>query len=205
MDECNAAREVKKAKVPILFIHGSADTFVPCSISFRKLTGGKNMVCRTIREILVQSEQKFGVEDAVRYKLKKDIIESKSYSQLRKDSESFSCPLEVLGEQGSHIAIIGMNSYEWIVTYFGTVNYSSVAVPLDVSLPADELCELIDRADVTTLVVDEIRKDVAAVAKQKCPKLKYVVSMEKAESDDEKRTSCGSFCCRRRFCIVMPL
>lgn len=32
MDECNAAREVKKAKVPILFIHGDADTFVPCSM-----------------------------------------------------------------------------------------------------------------------------------------------------------------------------
>ena len=32
LDECNAAREVKKAKVPILFIHGSADTFVPCSM-----------------------------------------------------------------------------------------------------------------------------------------------------------------------------
>lgn len=32
MDECNAAREVKKAKVPILMIHGDADTFVPCSM-----------------------------------------------------------------------------------------------------------------------------------------------------------------------------
>lgn len=32
MDECNAKRELKKAKVPILFIHGSADTFVPCSM-----------------------------------------------------------------------------------------------------------------------------------------------------------------------------
>lgn len=30
MDECNAKLEVRKAKVPILFIHGSADTFVPC-------------------------------------------------------------------------------------------------------------------------------------------------------------------------------
>lgn len=32
MDECNAAREVRKAKVPILMIHGEADTFVPVSM-----------------------------------------------------------------------------------------------------------------------------------------------------------------------------
>lgn len=32
MDECNAKREVEKATVPILFIHGEADTFVPCSM-----------------------------------------------------------------------------------------------------------------------------------------------------------------------------
>lgn len=32
MDECNAKYEVRKAKVPILFIHGDADTFVPCSM-----------------------------------------------------------------------------------------------------------------------------------------------------------------------------
>lgn len=32
LDECNAAREVKKAKVPILLIHGDKDTFVPCEM-----------------------------------------------------------------------------------------------------------------------------------------------------------------------------
>ena len=32
LDECNAAREVRNAKVPILFIHGSGDTFVPSSM-----------------------------------------------------------------------------------------------------------------------------------------------------------------------------
>lgn len=30
LDECNAAREVRKAKIPILLIHGDADPFVPC-------------------------------------------------------------------------------------------------------------------------------------------------------------------------------
>ncbi len=30
LGDCNAAVEVRRAKVPILFIHGSGDTFVPC-------------------------------------------------------------------------------------------------------------------------------------------------------------------------------
>ena len=57
-------------------------------------------------------------------------------------------------------------------------------MPLDVSLPAEEMCELIDRADVTVLVLDEIRKDVAAIVKDRCPKLKYLISMQQEESDD---------------------
>lgn len=32
LDECNAAREVHNAKVPILLIHGDGDTFVPCEM-----------------------------------------------------------------------------------------------------------------------------------------------------------------------------
>ena len=32
LDECNAAREVKKARIPILLIHGEKDSFVPCSM-----------------------------------------------------------------------------------------------------------------------------------------------------------------------------
>ncbi|MCD8025526.1 MAG: AMP-binding protein [Clostridiales bacterium] len=142
------------------------------------------MVCSTIREILLQSEQSFGNEDAVRYKLNKDTVEAKSYTQLKNDSEGFSLALKNLGEQGNHIALTGMTSYEWLTAYFGIVNSGSVAVPLDVSLPADEMCDLIDRADVTVLVLDEIRRDVAAVVKQKCPKLKYVISMQREESGD---------------------
>ncbi|MBP3507320.1 MAG: AMP-binding protein [Lachnospiraceae bacterium] len=110
-------------------------------------------------------------------------MEAKSYTDLRRDSEKVSNALKELGEQGNHIALTGMTSYEWIAAYLGIVNSGSVAVPLDVSLPADEMCELIDRADVTVLVLDEIRKDVGAIVWEKCPKLQYVISMQKEESE----------------------
>lgn len=32
LDECNAIREVAETKVPVLFIHGEDDSFVPCSM-----------------------------------------------------------------------------------------------------------------------------------------------------------------------------
>lgn len=143
------------------------------------------MICTTIREILVQAEQQFGAEDAIRYKAGKGEIETKSYTQLRQDSESFSNVLKSLGEQGSHIALTGATSYTWLVTYFGTVNSGSAAVPLDVSLPAEELCELIDRADATVFVFDEIRKDVAAMVKERCPQVKHLISMQKEENGED--------------------
>lgn len=52
LDECNSIREVQKAKVPILFIHGSADTFVPCSM------------CETIYENCASPKKKLIVEGA---------------------------------------------------------------------------------------------------------------------------------------------
>lgn len=141
------------------------------------------MLCSTVRQILVNTEKKYGPEDAVRYKISKNEIESKTYTQLREDSESFSNVLKDLGEQGNHIAVIGMTSYAWLVTYFGTVNSGSVIVPLDVNLPAEAVCDLIARSDSTMLVYDEVRKDVAAIVKDRYPQLKYLVSMQQEEPD----------------------
>ena len=141
------------------------------------------MVCNTIRDILLQTEAKFGDKDAVRYKVGKDSIESKTYSQLRQDSEHFSGALKEMGMQGKHVAVIGATSYEWILTYLGIVNCGSVAVPLDVALPPQEICELLNRADVSVLVYDEIRADVAAMAKEACPNLVKIISMQKKETE----------------------
>ena len=143
------------------------------------------MLCSTIREIIVQAAKEHGQEDAIRYKKSKNEIEAKSYQDLKRDSESFSNVLKALGELGSHVALTGMTSYTWIAAYLGIVNSGSVAVPLDVSLPAEDMCELIDRSDATVFVVDEVRADVAAMVKERCPKLKHLISMQKEEHTEE--------------------
>lgn len=142
-------------------------------------------LCHTIRDLLTEAEASYSSMDAIRYKIRSESKEekkgvsvaSKTYQQLRNDSECFSAVLESLGEQKKHIAILGTTSYEWILSYFGIVNSGSVAVPLDAMLPVQELCELLNRADVTTLVYDESKADVAEAAKTACPALKYMISM----------------------------
>ncbi len=146
-----------------------------------------NELRSTIKELLVKAAEAYKEADAVRYKVKCDTgkgkketkVEAKTYAQLKDDSERFTSALLKLSENGKHIAVIGATSYSWIVAYYGIVNGGSVAVPLDANLPAGDLCELIERADVTTLVYDEAKADVAAMAAKQCRNLKHVIAMEK--------------------------
>lgn len=151
-----------------------------------------NKMSSTIRTLLVQAEAEYSTQDAFRYKVKSDDgngkkeakVEGKTYTQLKNDSECFSAVLAALGEQGKHIAIVGTTSYSWVVSYFGTVNSGSIAVPLDAQLPAEDLCELIERADVTTLVYDESKENVAQMAAERCKGLKHIICMN--DKEDEK-------------------
>lgn len=144
-----------------------------------------DVMSSTIRDLLVKSEAAYGSWDAFRYKVKKKdsegkkavSIASKTYTDLKNDSERFSAVLESLGERKSHIAILGSTSYEWIVTYMGTVNSGSVAVPLDAGLTTEDLCDLLNRAEVTTFVFEESKAQVARAAKEACPGLKHLISM----------------------------
>uniref|UniRef100_UPI004057A094 AMP-binding protein n=1 Tax=Acetatifactor sp. TaxID=1872090 RepID=UPI004057A094 len=143
------------------------------------------MLCSTIRDILVMAEQQLGAEDAIRYKKGKKEIESKSYTDLRKDSECFSNALKRLGAEEEHVALTGATSYQWIVGYMGIVNSGRVAVPLDVSLPVEDMLELIERSDATIFVADDVRPDVLAVVKERCTKIEHVISMTQEEHSED--------------------
>ena len=139
------------------------------------------MLFHTIPEILSYANEAYGADDAIRWKKSKNEIESRTYSELKNDTDSFANAIEKLGKKGQHIAVIGPSSYEWIVSYLAITESGSVAVPIDASLPAADICELLDRADVRMLIFDEARSDVAEAAAKSCHDINVYVSMNSTE------------------------
>ncbi|MBQ8147171.1 MAG: AMP-binding protein [Lachnospiraceae bacterium] len=135
------------------------------------------MAVENLRDIVCYSAENHGDRIAYRYKVKKEVVD-KTFIQMKQDSMAISRMVEALGMKGKHTAIIGATTYQWITSYFGVTNSASVAVPIDAQLPAEAICQLLNRADIEMMIFDEIRADVAAAAKAACPQIKYIISMQ---------------------------
>ncbi|MGN0470660.1 MAG: AMP-binding protein [Acutalibacteraceae bacterium] len=135
-----------------------------------------------LKELVNSAAENYGTMDAYKFKRNKEIV-SKSFVDLKADSQAFSNFLKAKDLLGKHVAVIGMSSYEWVVTYFGTVNSNSVIVPIDKELPAGEISELLNRADVETLVFDDVLSDRIDAIINSCPDIKYFIGMNK-ETDE---------------------
>lgn len=99
---------------------------------------------------------------------------------------AFSNVLKDLGLLGKHIAVIGATGYKWVLTYFGTVNSNSVIVPIDKELPADDIAELLNRADASALVFDKTIYDRLDEIIGKCKNIAYYIDMSSDESVNNK-------------------
>lgn len=142
---------------------------------------GENIEVKTLRDVIRHGAAAYGSQTAFRYKVKKE-IQDKTYLDVYRDSRTISRIVEGLGMKSKHIALIGSTSYSWIVSYFGITGCGSVAVPIDVQLPKEAVWELLNRADATMLIYDEMRVDVAAGLMEHCPQISHVISMQAEES-----------------------
>ena len=139
---------------------------------------------KNMKDIINYAAENYGDSVAFKYKISKNQVETRSYNDLKNDSETVSNGLKSLNMLGKHVAIIGSTSYAWIVSYFGVVNSGGVIVPIDDKLPVNDVCELIERSDSEILIYDNNRVDVAKAVKEKCPKVKHIISMtEKLHTD----------------------
>lgn len=91
---------------------------------------------------------------------KKTTIEV-TYAQFKRDVEAFGTYLYSKDLRSTHIAVIGENSYEWILTYFSTVLGGNVIVPMDKELSTTEIENVLISSDSTVLVYSDTYSDVA--------------------------------------------
>ncbi|MCR5847787.1 MAG: AMP-binding protein [Lachnospiraceae bacterium] len=68
----------------------------------------------------------------------------KTFSDLKEDINAFGTWMYKNNIKDQHVAIIGKNSYEWIVAFLACVNGGNVAVAIDKSLPDKEIDALIE-------------------------------------------------------------
>ncbi len=84
--------------------------------------------------------------------LKKKQEVSRTYKEFKEDVEALGTYFISKGYNRTHIAVIGENSYAWIVTYFATVNSNNVIVPLDKEASVDDLKYLVEKSDTEVIV-----------------------------------------------------
>lgn len=106
------------------------------------------------------------------------------FSQLKTDIDELGTALIDLGLTGKKIAVIGENRYEWVITYLAVANGVGVIVPLDRELPAEEIRNLMERAEVSAIVYSSKVRSVVEEAIKGVESIEYVISMDAPDHTD---------------------
>lgn len=80
------------------------------------------------------------------------IEKSKSYNELKADITALGEYFLNEGYKGKHIAVIGENSYNWIITYFAAVNSGNIIVTIDKECTKEDIKYFIEKGDAEIFV-----------------------------------------------------
>lgn len=113
----------------------------------------------TIKKMLHFCAEKNGYKSAFEYQVKKE-NKNVSFSEFKKHVEAFGTYLFSEEFDGNHIAVIGENSYEWILTHFTVTCGGNVIVPIDKELDANSIAELLIDSVCSVLVYSDSYADI---------------------------------------------
>jgi len=112
-----------------------------------------------------------------------------SYAKFADDIEALGTALLDLGLRGKRIAIISPNRYEWCVSYLAVTTSDIVVVPLDKSLPNNEIKDLIIRSKVDGVIFDSKYAEVFhKLQEDNTNNLKYYICMDQVDGFDSYNT-----------------
>jgi long-chain acyl-CoA synthetase len=113
-----------------------------------------------LRELVNNSARKYADSPAFTFERGKETV-SVSYSQFKTEVDALGAALLDLGIRDAKVALIGRNSYEWILSYLATANSGNAIVPLDKELPHADLANLLADCRASVLLFTDDYKEIA--------------------------------------------
>lgn len=141
-----------------------------------------------LKDMLNKTKELYG--DKIAYKIRKKDGEKGEYitythREVRDMVDALGTALIDMGLKGKRIAVIGENRFEWEIAYLSVVCGTGIVVPLDKSLPENELKSLIDRSGVTAIFYSKkYEEELKKIKLLGVGKLKHLISMDLAEHED---------------------
>ena len=144
------------------------------------------MQIENLKDMLKKSGKLYGDKPAFKYKTDKPgeykII---THKEFRKDVDYLGTALINLGLRYKRIAVISENRYEWCTAYLAIACGTGIVVPLDKSLPENEIKSLIERSNVEAIFYSRKYDTIMKKIKDKeVGKLKYFISMDLEETEN---------------------
>lgn len=107
---------------------------------------------RDLKDMIIQKKERKPDDIAFTYSKGRNQVVKKTYGEFYDEVNALGTWLHNQNLQGKHIAVIGENSYEWLICFFAIVCGGGVAVPIDKELPDKEIKNLLQKADVQAII-----------------------------------------------------
>lgn len=135
-----------------------------------------------LKDMLNKTGEIYGNKPA--YKIREEVGKYKiiSHKEVRQMVNGLGTALIDLGLKGKRIAVIGENRHEWEIAYLAIACGTGTVVPLDKSLPENELKRLIERSEVEAIFYSEKYEErLVDIVHRATGKLKHLISMDSKE------------------------
>jgi len=135
-----------------------------------------------LKDMLIKTKPMFENNIAYKIKIEKDKYYTITHLEAREMIDNLGTALIDMGLKGKRIAVIGENRYEWQIAYLAVVCGTGTVVPLDKSLPENELLNLIERSEVEAIFYSAKYEEVLKKAVLNgVGKLKHLICMDLKE------------------------
>ena len=140
-----------------------------------------------LKEVITNTKKEFGDSNAFKFKNEETgEISTMTYNEYIDEINALGTALIKTGLKNKRIGVISENRYEWEEAYLAITCGTGIVVPLDKSLPENEILSLIERSEMEAIFYSSKYDEVMKKAKnEKIGKIKYFISMDLEKKKDD--------------------